>query len=312
MPGEQRLNIHRLKIAPEYFRAVMEERKTFEIRENDRDFKVGDQLILEEWDHQAGGYTGARVSRLVKYVSTYAQRSGVVVLGIADVGISEVARVRALDFFLDRTSKRVPEGFSVELAIHSGGAGVSLLRADGTRAPIEDPDLDYLELVDAAIRCAGDELQADALAEIHAQESDQDPRAELEQRLEKAKAELQKCRQDVFDAERQVLRAREDLRAREVDVQTVEVLIKIHDRKIHSAEQILEEDFEIIGRADGLADWVPFGSWIVKLKDSGKFAILDRLKGKAPVLWERAPGEPLRFPDQFEALGYYCERKGAC
>lgn len=38
--------IHELKILPEYFEAVTSGRKQFEIRKNDRDFKVGDQLIL--------------------------------------------------------------------------------------------------------------------------------------------------------------------------------------------------------------------------------------------------------------------------
>jgi len=41
--------IHHLKTLPEYFQPVIEGRKPFEIRENDRNFKCGDLVILEEF-----------------------------------------------------------------------------------------------------------------------------------------------------------------------------------------------------------------------------------------------------------------------
>ena len=41
--------IHHLKTKPEYFRAVIAGKKPFEIRKNDRDFKIGDKVILEEF-----------------------------------------------------------------------------------------------------------------------------------------------------------------------------------------------------------------------------------------------------------------------
>lgn len=41
--------IHHLKTLPDYFQAVVDERKPFEIRENDRNFKIGDLVILEEF-----------------------------------------------------------------------------------------------------------------------------------------------------------------------------------------------------------------------------------------------------------------------
>ena len=41
---------HRLKIMPEFFRAVTDGRKTFELRKDDRGFSVGDHLVLAEWD----------------------------------------------------------------------------------------------------------------------------------------------------------------------------------------------------------------------------------------------------------------------
>ena len=55
----------RKKILPEYFKAVRARKKNFEIRIDEDDIRVGDLLILEEWD---GFYTGNSVRRYVKYV----------------------------------------------------------------------------------------------------------------------------------------------------------------------------------------------------------------------------------------------------
>lgn len=43
------MKIHELKILPQYFEEVLKGNKTFEIRKNDRDFKIRDILILKEW-----------------------------------------------------------------------------------------------------------------------------------------------------------------------------------------------------------------------------------------------------------------------
>lgn len=48
--------IHRLKTLPQYYQPIIEKRKTFEIRNNDRDFQIGDSVILNEWDGEK--YTG--------------------------------------------------------------------------------------------------------------------------------------------------------------------------------------------------------------------------------------------------------------
>jgi ASC-1-like (ASCH) protein len=58
---------HRLKTWPVCFADVKHGAKTFEIRKNDRDFKVGDFLILEEFYPETGSFTGERIKVLVTY-----------------------------------------------------------------------------------------------------------------------------------------------------------------------------------------------------------------------------------------------------
>lgn len=70
---------HELKILSEYYWDIIEGRKTFEIRKNDRDFKVGDVLILREWN---GDFTGLSILVEVTYITDYAQKEGIVVMGI--------------------------------------------------------------------------------------------------------------------------------------------------------------------------------------------------------------------------------------
>lgn len=63
--------IHKLKTWPEYFQAVKDGTKTFEIRKDDRPegpYEVDDTLILQEFD-PITGYTGAEdLIREVTYV----------------------------------------------------------------------------------------------------------------------------------------------------------------------------------------------------------------------------------------------------
>lgn len=57
--------VHRMKILPTYFRAVKCRVKQFELRKNDRDYKVGDTVIMREWN---GEYTGREITITIKYV----------------------------------------------------------------------------------------------------------------------------------------------------------------------------------------------------------------------------------------------------
>lgn len=50
--------IHELKIICNFFNDILFSNKNFEIRKNDRDFKVNDILILKEYNPIEKKYTG--------------------------------------------------------------------------------------------------------------------------------------------------------------------------------------------------------------------------------------------------------------
>lgn len=60
---------HDLKVHPAYFRGLLTGDKTFEVRRNDRDppFKVGDILLLREYDPAGRTYLGRYFRRKVTY-----------------------------------------------------------------------------------------------------------------------------------------------------------------------------------------------------------------------------------------------------
>lgn len=62
-----RVHIHELKTHPPFFRAVYTREKPFEVRRDDRDFRVGDSLVLREWDPETESYTGRSCYRRVTY-----------------------------------------------------------------------------------------------------------------------------------------------------------------------------------------------------------------------------------------------------
>ncbi|HOZ56179.1 MAG: hypothetical protein BWY51_00176 [Parcubacteria group bacterium ADurb.Bin316] len=56
------------KIWPEYFQAVADGKKKFELRLADFDVQEGDILLLREWDPQNESYTGREMEREVSFV----------------------------------------------------------------------------------------------------------------------------------------------------------------------------------------------------------------------------------------------------
>ncbi|MEI8630273.1 DUF3850 domain-containing protein [Vibrio sp. M60_M70] len=65
------MKVHQAKINPEYLNAIIDGKKTFEIRKNDRDYRVGDWVRLSD---------GARfVVVCITYLTDFEQKEGYVV-----------------------------------------------------------------------------------------------------------------------------------------------------------------------------------------------------------------------------------------
>ncbi|MCB8504861.1 DUF3850 domain-containing protein [Enterococcus durans] len=72
--------IHELKIDNIYFEDILNNSKKFEIRNNDRNFSVGDIVILKEIDSKRN-YTDRKISVKIIYITDYEQKEGYIVFG---------------------------------------------------------------------------------------------------------------------------------------------------------------------------------------------------------------------------------------
>lgn len=67
---------HELKIWPQYYSRVKDGSKTFEVRDNDRDFKWGDKVYLREWDPELNDYTPSPILKhKIGYVYTLSEKT---------------------------------------------------------------------------------------------------------------------------------------------------------------------------------------------------------------------------------------------
>lgn len=83
--------IHRLKTWPVYFSKLLTGNKTFELRKNDRDFKVGDILVLEEFASETKEFSGRSLEFQITYIleldAYLGLDSNFVILGIRETKI---------------------------------------------------------------------------------------------------------------------------------------------------------------------------------------------------------------------------------
>ena len=62
------IQVHELKTYPHYFEQTIKGNKSFEIRLNDRNFQIGDIVVLKEWDNIK--YSGREIKGEIKYILT--------------------------------------------------------------------------------------------------------------------------------------------------------------------------------------------------------------------------------------------------
>jgi len=74
---------HELKILPEYYEEVKAGNKNFELRKNDRDYKIHDTLRLKAWDGEF--LDKPPLDRVIRYMlmncEEYGLMDGYVILG---------------------------------------------------------------------------------------------------------------------------------------------------------------------------------------------------------------------------------------
>lgn len=116
---------HILKTLPEYYQAVIDGRKMFELRKDDRGFEVGDILLLNEFDPDAsqsdgggpttGRYTGRGCKRIITYIlrgESWGLTSDKAILSIRPLTADENNSI-----FWDALKKRDPEDIKADIRV---------------------------------------------------------------------------------------------------------------------------------------------------------------------------------------------------
>ena len=89
------MSVHLLKIWPDQFDALLLGLKTHEFRKDDRGFKVGDELILKEFNPETERYTGRVRRRTITYIGRdgFGIPDGYAVLSIAAAESDQTAEL---------------------------------------------------------------------------------------------------------------------------------------------------------------------------------------------------------------------------
>jgi len=95
MKVQESSRVHPLKTWPPYFEALLSGAKTFEVRKNDRNYAVGDTLLLREWSAEEG-YSGRKLRFKVNYImhgDNFGVEDGYCVMALAKIEEAECKHI---------------------------------------------------------------------------------------------------------------------------------------------------------------------------------------------------------------------------
>lgn len=85
------MKVHSLKTIHQFFQDVWNEEKSFEIRNNDRNFQIDDLLLLQEYDANNNKYSGREILCDITYILYDFEVEGIMT-GFCVIGISIVKK----------------------------------------------------------------------------------------------------------------------------------------------------------------------------------------------------------------------------
>ncbi len=83
--------LHELKTWKEYFQLMESGDKSFELRKDDRNFKIEDELLLMEYDKETEKYSGRKLSFKISYIlrgsdaEDFGLKEGYCILGLKKI-----------------------------------------------------------------------------------------------------------------------------------------------------------------------------------------------------------------------------------
>ena len=88
MADNTKRSVHQIKCINPFYNEVAAGIKTFEVRYNDRNYNVGEKVVLYEYDPEKQKHTGRWLTFVISYIlpgGQYGIANGYIVMGISEL-----------------------------------------------------------------------------------------------------------------------------------------------------------------------------------------------------------------------------------